>query len=130
STTYTVYKVPNSRIYFYKDSADITLDYTALETMVSDGNIIANGLAQPFTFVVADPDAQLSLAPLATSDVNDVVNALIIADSIFFNAGIACDDTDVFKGLFIAPGGFSTIATRNDDITRSGWCAGGNMIIQ
>jgi hypothetical protein len=123
----TIYKVPNSRIYFYTGAATLDLDYLALADIVDDGTII-NDLAQPFTFVASN--AGINMGPM-TQPTTDIVNAMIIANGdIHFTAGNNCDDSDVFKGLFITPNNFTTEATRNDDTSNTEWCAGGNMIIE
>jgi len=127
----TVFKVPNQRIYLIEESNPaypIVMQEGAMDSIIDDITI-------PYTIIVKGTDVIFKWSVSW--------NGLYVVErDIIFDANEAwsgCDDTEEVEGIFITNGMFKTwvrnpwgnyVAIRNNNLNKSQWCTGGNMVIK
>ncbi|MDP2670670.1 MAG: hypothetical protein Q8O99_07390 [bacterium] len=73
---------------------------------------------------------------MPTSGINLIVEGSLLGKGMYVVAGdinfaaAGCDDTDIVEGIFLTKGSFTTDRIRNDDLTSSSRCRGGNLNIK
>ncbi len=126
------YKVPASRIYFYKDENAGVLNLRVLNDRVITANsnaiyrndLLGGDTSSPFTLIISNGDLEME-----NSFTNK--NAMFIVKNgktLFKNTD--CNVQDEVVGIFISKDGFVSKADKNTDPNKNIRCDGGSLYIR